>query len=1044
MEKKKKITIHKKKNSAFFFLIYHHVDAHQDGVLNKEKKVCPLFFFLQFGKKPPLKKGLIMEQKDEIYGRIQSQTSSYALKKLVTTIGRSEDCDICLTQSKSISFVHARIEFAKDGSTARIVDCDSSNGTFINDARVQNRGHFLNHGDDIRFGFDRCIFRFTYTHAGTAPPASEDGFKTKQQKPKRDENIKHVSNKVGFSKGSSNRGERKQIPVTVHFLTAKGAKTLKALGGSDEESDSMDAVPDDQSSNFFDNFASDPRVADREREKSTRNDTQMPNTSGFEEEFSWDIEEIGQGDQHAPPASRLDPRAVSKRENLHPQVHEKPFHGVGEIESDFGSTGEILHKSRDNSKEATLNQSMNTKSRENMFTKGTDDGEFDFDFSIEDTGTGDRSAAHASLMQSEIPDNAASQKDRLAQTRLERSARRQQLALEKSSKASNLDQTESNPLDHKIQSAEKMLSNPSDSQNRGELRSEGENGALPARIRSESPTNLRYAGKHEGSLQTNPLLKQELNETINKLKASEEERENIEQRLLTERAERERLSAQMQDYESRLEEQTKKHVELKSQLEKELEEEKSRSAQDLLRSQDRVRLAEEEREELKKRLGKEIEEERARLSASLERSLHRAEEIEKENETLRQKLDGERDRYAREREESMENKRKTEQVFQQVQKSLESQISEAESRYTKSAKASAEKIEELEREKVTERRLYDQQILELKQRHAQELEAARKEAEDSTVAHEQARQALQKKLNEDKEALEVRLLDTQQALACEKMEKMSKLRQSATQLLTRSLLGRSQGDLRMSFFRWKLVCEELRSRDEHLRRAMMVIGGIARRKLTSGFAQWRTNISLIAFEAAQQKRRAEEEEQRKKEKVEQEEKELKEKQAREEKEEEEKKKREAEKEHNGRLLALEKEKWHQERQELQEKLEEESKIWRAKLEEQRIAEERKNAEKLEQERKNQQEREIMKKSLEDLEKNNEMLQKSCEQETKEKERLQQELGVLQIKLEDTEREKTVLEERVKLLEETQSQLIASHDEDKKQNIKDLNEAQNRL
>ncbi|MGC8485655.1 MAG: FhaA domain-containing protein [Candidatus Baltobacteraceae bacterium] len=67
-----------------------------------------------------------------------------------TVIGRSESSDIFLLDP-GISRVHARIDI-RDG-VATIVDCGSTNGTYINDARIDR--HTLCDGDEIVVGSTR-------------------------------------------------------------------------------------------------------------------------------------------------------------------------------------------------------------------------------------------------------------------------------------------------------------------------------------------------------------------------------------------------------------------------------------------------------------------------------------------------------------------------------------------------------------------------------------------------------------------------------------------------------------------------------------------------------------------------------------------------------------------------------------------------------------------------------------------------------------------------------------------------------------------------
>ena len=60
----------------------------------------------------------------------------YELEDAETEIGRAEMNDIILTNSRSISGRHCRLS-VKSGH-ARLTDLGSLNGTFLNDARLQN------------------------------------------------------------------------------------------------------------------------------------------------------------------------------------------------------------------------------------------------------------------------------------------------------------------------------------------------------------------------------------------------------------------------------------------------------------------------------------------------------------------------------------------------------------------------------------------------------------------------------------------------------------------------------------------------------------------------------------------------------------------------------------------------------------------------------------------------------------------------------------------------------------------------------------------
>lgn len=53
------------------------------------------------------------------------------------TIGRREGCDVCLSYDSQVSREHAVVMF--DGDTFWLEDLDSTNGTFINDQRIEGR-----------------------------------------------------------------------------------------------------------------------------------------------------------------------------------------------------------------------------------------------------------------------------------------------------------------------------------------------------------------------------------------------------------------------------------------------------------------------------------------------------------------------------------------------------------------------------------------------------------------------------------------------------------------------------------------------------------------------------------------------------------------------------------------------------------------------------------------------------------------------------------------------------------------------------------------
>ena len=77
----------------------------------------------------------------------------YTLKETALIIGRDESCAICINDD-SVSRRHARVEPMGEGYG--VVDLQSTNGSYVNDARVT--AHPLKDGDYLRVG--NGIFRF--------------------------------------------------------------------------------------------------------------------------------------------------------------------------------------------------------------------------------------------------------------------------------------------------------------------------------------------------------------------------------------------------------------------------------------------------------------------------------------------------------------------------------------------------------------------------------------------------------------------------------------------------------------------------------------------------------------------------------------------------------------------------------------------------------------------------------------------------------------------------------------------------------------------
>ncbi|MBI5490469.1 MAG: FHA domain-containing protein [Deltaproteobacteria bacterium] len=78
--------------------------------------------------------------------------SVFPLRGGELTVGRAQDCDICLPDV-SLSRRHARL--AREGDGWRVVDLASANGTFVNE-RPAESGAPVRGGDRLRFGSVEC------------------------------------------------------------------------------------------------------------------------------------------------------------------------------------------------------------------------------------------------------------------------------------------------------------------------------------------------------------------------------------------------------------------------------------------------------------------------------------------------------------------------------------------------------------------------------------------------------------------------------------------------------------------------------------------------------------------------------------------------------------------------------------------------------------------------------------------------------------------------------------------------------------------------
>src|SRR5215469_179135 len=88
------------------------------------------------------------------------------LNKQEMTIGRDADSDLCLNE-EAVSRKHCAIKF--EGGIYRILDLNSSNGTFVNGIPVREK--ILQHGNTIRLGYTVLVFlnEENETKASTGP-----------------------------------------------------------------------------------------------------------------------------------------------------------------------------------------------------------------------------------------------------------------------------------------------------------------------------------------------------------------------------------------------------------------------------------------------------------------------------------------------------------------------------------------------------------------------------------------------------------------------------------------------------------------------------------------------------------------------------------------------------------------------------------------------------------------------------------------------------------------------------------------------------------
>jgi pSer/pThr/pTyr-binding forkhead associated (FHA) protein len=102
------------------------------------------------------------------------QSWRFSLESDRVTVGKAAENDVALAEDPTASHLHAMLERFPAGWC--ITDLGSSNGTWVNGERIWS-SHRLAHGDEIRVGQTRLIFRDpvstrgSQTEAEVAPPS---------------------------------------------------------------------------------------------------------------------------------------------------------------------------------------------------------------------------------------------------------------------------------------------------------------------------------------------------------------------------------------------------------------------------------------------------------------------------------------------------------------------------------------------------------------------------------------------------------------------------------------------------------------------------------------------------------------------------------------------------------------------------------------------------------------------------------------------------------------------------------------------------------
>ncbi|KAL1527245.1 hypothetical protein AB1Y20_015921 [Prymnesium parvum] len=104
------------------------------------------------------------------WGYLKNDTQALPLEPgRVLKVGRRPTSDLALT-SRSVSSDHAEIEVDAAGRQACLRDLSSLNGCFINNVRLRAQREVLQHGDNVRFGFDSRVWLVDRPSAASRSP----------------------------------------------------------------------------------------------------------------------------------------------------------------------------------------------------------------------------------------------------------------------------------------------------------------------------------------------------------------------------------------------------------------------------------------------------------------------------------------------------------------------------------------------------------------------------------------------------------------------------------------------------------------------------------------------------------------------------------------------------------------------------------------------------------------------------------------------------------------------------------------------------------